>query len=125
MSGGRAIVIIPGTSHLQFAAAKTPGLAGAQASGTEAALEAGRQAVAFRYSGVLNDLTAMTVGDCAMNVELKEGRVYTAVAGFDGRNFTIRINDITGRKRGWTRRSLRGWTPLPPLYFTPAASRRG
>jgi tetratricopeptide (TPR) repeat protein len=97
---GRAIITIPGTSHLTFVQAKTPGLADAQGSGTEAALKAGRQNIVFRYSGVLNDLAAMTVGDCTLTFDLKEGHVYTAVAGFDGRNFTIRIDDVTGRETG-------------------------
>jgi hypothetical protein len=80
--------------------AKTPGLEGAQGSGDEMAVKAGRQTLAFRYSGALADLTAMTIGDCSLTFDLKEGRVYQAVAGFDGRDFTIRIDDVTGRETG-------------------------
>jgi hypothetical protein len=97
---GRAIVMAPDSSHLQLVAAKTPGLKGAQGSGSEAMLKTGRQEVVFRYSGAMKDLAAMTVGDCALTFNVEEGHVYAAVAGFDGRNFTIRMDDVTARETG-------------------------
>jgi hypothetical protein len=97
---GRAIVIVPNSSHLQLVVAKTPGLKGAQGSGSEAMLKAGRQELVFRYKGALKDLPAMTVGDCALTFTIQEGHVYTAIAGFNGRDYTIRMNDVTARETG-------------------------
>jgi hypothetical protein len=97
---GRAIVIVPKSSHLQFVMAKTPGLQGAQGSGDEVMLKAGRQELVFRYNGTLNDLTAMTIGECTLTFDIKEGHVYTAVAGFNGRDFTIHMDDVTARETG-------------------------